>query len=588
MPLIGTAGHVDHGKSTLVRALTGRDPDRLAEEKRRGLTIDLGFAWADLGDGTIGSFVDVPGHERYLKNMLAGVDGLDLALLVVDASEGWMPQTEEHLAVLDLLEVPAGVVALTKTDLVDQDAIGDAVAAVAARVRGTFLEGAPIVPVASLEGSGLAELRDVLARLVHAIPPRPDRPPRLWVDRSFTIAGAGTVVTGSLLGGELALGEAVEIYPSGSKARARSLQSHEERIATARPGTRVALGLAGIDAGDVGRGDMIGRPGVWRNSQHFVARFRLARYVDELSARGAYQLHMGTAIVNATILRLAGGQALIRIDRPLPIAMGDHLILRDTGRRLVVAGGRVLDPSPVRRSLGAAFDENATPGERADQLLELRGLDSLSHLVADSGGGQQSAGVVVGDLALSATRLARIVAECENAVSAEHAANPMRDGVPLATLAGSLRLPRAVVDAAVRHSTRLEIRGASVAETGRRVELDDESRQRWDRARDGLAVSLSVPLVSELALGRELVHLLVRRGELVKVSDDLVYLPEQVTYITQAVGRLEPPFGVGEFKEAIGVSRKYSMPLLEWLDANHYTIRRPEGRFPGPALSGGE
>ncbi|MGH8875565.1 MAG: selenocysteine-specific translation elongation factor, partial [Acidimicrobiia bacterium] len=247
MPVVGTAGHVDHGKSTLVRALTGRDPDRWEEEKRRGLTIDLGFAWTTLPDGSEVSFVDVPGHERFIKNMLAGVEAIDVALLVVAADEGWMPQSEEHLAVLDLLGVRHGVVAVTKVDRVDADMVELATLEVEERLRGTSLEGCPVVPVAAPAGKGLDELR---ARLVEATAAS-ERPAtgrsRLWIDRAFTIAGAGTVVTGTLLDGPLEVGEQVTVWPLQIDARVRGLQSHERDLRRAEPRRRVAINLAGLD-----------------------------------------------------------------------------------------------------------------------------------------------------------------------------------------------------------------------------------------------------------------------------------------------------------------------------------------------------
>ena len=293
MPLVGSAGHVDHGKSTLIRAITGRDPDRWAEEKRRGLTIDLGFAWTTLPDGTEISFVDVPGHERFLKNMLAGIEAIDVALFVVAADEGWMPQSEEHLAVLDLLEVRRGVVALTKVDLVEPDLIEVAIAETEERLIGTSLENVSIVPVSAISGTGMPELVDSIAGLLPGAAASDGRP-RLWVDRSFPMAGAGTIVTGTLLGAPLAVEEKVEIYPTGRVARVRGLQSHESSHRTIGPGRRVALNLGGIDHREVARGHMVGMPGHWRTSSRFTASITKARFVDEMNLRGAYQLHIGS------------------------------------------------------------------------------------------------------------------------------------------------------------------------------------------------------------------------------------------------------------------------------------------------------
>ncbi|MEX1092079.1 MAG: selenocysteine-specific translation elongation factor [Acidimicrobiia bacterium] len=587
MPLIGTAGHVDHGKSTLVLALSGRDPDRWAEEKRRGLTIDLGFAWADIGGGVEVSFVDVPGHERYLKNMLAGVDAIDIAILVVAANEGWMPQTEEHLAVLDLLGVSSGVVALTKVDMVGSEISELASAEVDDRLEGTSLAGSVVVPVAAPSGSGITELRAELLRLCEALTPPEGERARLWVDRSFSVPGAGTVVTGSLLGGILEVGDEVRIYPGTDTARIRSLQSHEKDVVRALPGTRVAISLVGPEVSDIGRGDMVAREGQWRTTDRLVVSIKPARYVDEVTPRGAYQMHIGTATLNARILRLEGERALISVDRPVAATMGDRFILRDTGRRSVVAGGAVLDPAPSPGSLAAKLNAQEPPDTRAARLLAIRGMDRLADIVTDSGGGTPEDAVTVGDLVVSSSRLNLLTAAAEQKVRLDHEERPMRSGIPMATLAGALDAPRSIVERAVRESTLLEVRGPDVAIKGHEASLDLEAARVWDDARSRLSADLAVPTVGELGVEAELLHLLIRRGDLVRVSENLVYLPDQIAGIIEIVARLEVPFGVGEFKDALGLSRKYAVPILEWLDDRGYTIRRGEGRFPGPGSGSG-
>jgi selenocysteine-specific elongation factor len=584
MPLIGTAGHVDHGKSTLTRALSGRDPDRWAEEKRRGLTIDLGFAWTDLGDGDEVSFVDVPGHERYLKNMLAGVDAIDVAILVVAANEGWMPQTEEHLAVLDLLEVRRGLVALTKTDLVGPAEIANVAGVIEEKLADTTLAGSSIVPLSVLQGSGIGDIRAELLRLCADVAaPTSDRS-RLWVDRSFTIAGAGTVVTGSLLGGNLATDARVRIYPGDTTARIRSLQSHERDVSKATPGRRVAVSLVGVDVEAVGRGDMLGFESQWRTTTRLATSIRTVRYVDELPAKGAYQVHIGTATVNARILKREGDRALISTDRPIPAAFGDRFVLRDTGRRIVVAGGKVLDPAPVHGSLGGELEPELTVDVAASHLLRLRGIDTLVHIRNDSGGGTPEDAVVVDELVLSSAHFNDIVSRCEEIVRRDHDERPMRPGTSLATLAGTVGAAQGVVENAVRASELLEVRGPHVALTEHTATLDDAEEHVWDAARARLQGDLAVPTVSDLGLSDELIHLLVRRGDLVRVSETLVFLGDQMNEIIEAAAHLDHPFGVGEFKEALGLSRKYSVPLLEWLDNNEYTIRREDGRVPGPKL----
>jgi selenocysteine-specific elongation factor len=259
MPVVGTAGHVDHGKSTLVRALTGRDPDRWTEEKERGLTIDLGFAWTTLPSGIEAGFIDVPGHERFIKNMLAGVDAITVALFVVAADEGWMPQSEEHLSILDLLGVDRGIVALTRADLVDEDTLELVTLEIDDRMASTSLHNSPIIPTAAPEGRGIEELRTALDTALGQSSIVDLGRPRMWVDRSFTISGAGTVVTGTLIDGALAVDDEVTLFPAGSTGRIRSLQSHEQAVDRAEPGNRAALNIVGIERDEVDRGSMLGR-----------------------------------------------------------------------------------------------------------------------------------------------------------------------------------------------------------------------------------------------------------------------------------------------------------------------------------------
>ena len=296
MPIVGTAGHVDHGKSTLVRALTGHDPDRWAEEKERGLTIDLGFAWTRLDDETEIGFVDVPGHERFIKNMLAGVGALDVALFVVAADEGWKPQSEEHLAVLDLLDIRSGVVAVTRMDLVDGDLLELAILDVDDHIAGTALADWPIVPVSSITGAGLDELRTALAGALNAVgPPIDVGRPRLWIDRSFVISGAGVVVTGTLSGGSLRRDDEIVLWPGPRTARIRGIQSHEHDVDRVAPGTRTAINLVGVQAADVPRGTMLTAPGLFESTSRLLVDLRVVRSADNpVTDRGAYHLHAGT------------------------------------------------------------------------------------------------------------------------------------------------------------------------------------------------------------------------------------------------------------------------------------------------------
>jgi selenocysteine-specific elongation factor len=581
MPLIGTAGHVDHGKSTLIEWVTGRHPDRFEEERRRGLTIDLGFAWATLPDGTEVSFVDVPGHERYLKNMLAGIEAIDVAVFVVAADEGWMPQSEEHLAVLDLLGVDRGVVALTKIDAAEPDLAEVARAEVAERLRGSSLEAAPIHMVSGVTGQGVDALLQDLARL---LPPEAadSGRPRLWVDRSFTISGAGTVVTGSLLGSSLSVDETVEIYPEGIEARIRGMQSHEEARDRLAPGRRTAINLAGIDHDSVGRGDMVGLAGQWELSSRFSATLRPARYVGDLDSKGAYTLHIGSGAHRVDLLMVEDGIAIMALDRPLPLGVGDRFIVRDTGRKLVVGGGRVLDPEPgkTRQAVARALeiDPDSTPDQIATWLLAGRGTETLTRLAAHSGGGAPAGAVVVADLAVDPGRFQDLADEATTLVEREHEQRPLRPGLSIATLAERLAIGRDIAESIVDRTDRLERRGPDVASPGHQAGLTEDQQQGWVRARKRLAEGLAVPDESELGLDNEVLHLKLREGELVRIAPGLVYLPGQIEELEELIVALDGEFTVAEFRDAAGLSRKYAVPILEWSDRKGLTVRRGDLR----------
>ncbi|MGH2676460.1 MAG: selenocysteine-specific translation elongation factor, partial [Actinomycetota bacterium] len=369
MDVVATAGHVDHGKSSLVVRLTGIDPDRWEEEKRRGLTIDLGFAWCTLPSGREVGFVDVPGHERFVRNMLAGVGPVRLVLFVVAADEGWKPQSEEHLEIVDVLGAAAGVVALTKADLVDQETIAERAEEVRERLAGTALETASVVPCSSITGHGLDALAAALDAMVAGAPSPEDRGrPRIDIDRSFTIRGAGTVVTGTLTGGTLSVGDEVVIHPDGTTARIRSLQTHRRPVEVALPVSRVAANLAATSRDEVVRGDVLARPGQWRPTSLLEVRLRPVRSLGRpLTARGAYKLYAGSAERDASV-RLYGTAELgadrtalarVRLTRPIVAEIGDRFVLREAGRRETVAGGVVLDPEPPPRPGADAEDRLA-------------------------------------------------------------------------------------------------------------------------------------------------------------------------------------------------------------------------------------
>lgn len=591
MPIIGTAGHVDHGKSTLIRALTGRDPDRWAEEKERGLTIDLGFAWTDLGVGTEVGFVDVPGHERFIKNMLAGVGALDAALFVVAADEGWMPQSEEHMAVLDLLEVSNGVIALTRVDVADPEIVELAELEVDEQIAGTSLEGWPIVPVSAVTGEGMDHLAAALAGALTGLgEPRDRERPRVWIDRSFVISGAGVVITGTLTGGGIAVDDHLVVYPGGTPVRVRGLQGHEQKRATIGPGSRAAINLSGIDKDQVPRGAALARAGQLVVSRRLLATLRPVRGLDDLpSDRGAYHLHVGTAAVRARLQTIEGsdrsGIALLHLEDPVPVTMGDRFILRDTGRRAVVAGGRVLDPSPSRRPtptdaaiLSASLE--GTGEERATALATVRGRVDIDHLRAASGGGVPANGLIAGQIFISPDRAQEMIDELERITTRFQDLHPLRPGIPKAELASQTGSDRAEIEALIaRSGDRLVDDAATVRTVGFGVTLSADEVEAREGARVLLAESLAVPRASQLGLSPELRHALVRSDDLVRVGPDLVYLPEQITDITERLSMLADGFTVADFRDELGLTRRQAVPLLEWLDAEGWTTRRGNGRI---------
>ncbi len=581
MPIVGTAGHVDHGKSTLVEALTGRDPDRWAEEKERGLTIDLGFAWADLGSGHSVGFVDVPGHERFVKNMLAGVGGFDIALFAVAADEGWMPQSEEHLAVLDLLDVGHGVIALTRSDLADAELRELAASDVESHVAGTVAEHWPVVEVSAIAGTGLDELRAALIGALEASGPSPDLGrPKLWIDRSFVVAGSGVVVTGTLVGGTIATEERLAAFPGGA-VRVRSLQSHEESRTEVGPGTRVAANVTGVDRDELGRGTLLARPDTAVVSDRVLIKVVTApNPTEELSDRSAFHVHLGTATVPARLRFVGDGEfAVIALDRPLPMVIGDRFILRDTGRRSVAGGGIVLDPSPTRRPtpadaerLDKALAEG--PDARATALLAVHGSIDGASLRAATGDGTPADAVAAGDRFISTAAAAQQFGNAVDLVTDFHRDHPLRPGMPASSLASQLGIDQAQLSALLAEGEgALVDEGATVRSADFEQRLTEDDDKAWSAARAVLAESVAVPRASQLELTDELLHALVRRGDLVMVESDLVYLPEQIDVIVAALGDLEEPFTVGAFRDALGLSRRQAVPLLEWLDRTNRTIR---------------
>ena len=572
MRVVATAGHVDHGKSSLVRALTGVNPDRFEEERRRGLTIDLGFAHTALANGSNVSFVDVPGHVRFLRNMLAGVGGVDACMFVIAATEGWKPQSEEHLRILELVGLRHGIVVLSKIDLVADDwrelQMGD----VREHLAGTFLADAPMIAVSATVGTGLDELRTALSQLATTTPGATDRGrPRLWIDRVFAAKGSGTVVTGTLTDGSIQVDD--QLHAGVHQVRVRGIQSHGEARETIGPGNRVALNLAGLDHTQLRRGDAVVRASQWRPTNRFDASLTvLPSLTHAVSRRGAYFAYIGSGEFPVRLRVLggesitAGGTGLVRlhvaVSAPLPLLPGDRFVLRESGRDETVGGGEVLDVAPKLPASKAAPDRNV------DRVVEENGWLTVDDLEALTG---QRRDATIGAWVVSTTRLR----EMEQTV---------RDRV---VAAGELGLDIAALD------DRERVVLASISDKeGIAV---DSGRARLRDLRDPLS---DHPYVAELLAGgfappdpdgvdKAQLRGLVRR-RLVVERDGLYFHPRAVAAAARAAASLlqthPQGFTVSQFREALGNTRKHAVPLAAELDAIGVTRRRADLRIGGPKL----
>ena len=569
MRVVATAGHVDHGKSSLVLALTGTDPDRFAEEKRRGLTIDLGFAHTQLPSGEAISFVDVPGHVRFLRNMLAGVGGVDACLFVVAATEGWKPQSEEHLRILQLVGIRHGIVALSKADAVDDDHRELAALDVADRVRGTFLEAAPIVPVSSTTGSGLDALRSALDQLVDRTPVALDRGrARLWVDRVFAARGSGTVVTGTLAGGQVAVGEHVVVGPSQAPARIRSIQTLGRTVETIGAGNRVALNLAGIDHGRIERGDAVVHPGRWHWTTRFDASLTVLASLDHaVSRRGAYAVYIGSGEWTAA-LRVLGheeirpgstGPIRLHVRRPVPLLPGDRFILREHGRSETVGGGEVLDVDPVLPA------SKARPDRSIERVIAERGWVDVDELELLTGARREA-------------DIGRWAVDAERVAAARTALRTRIDD------AGSLGLDLASLDdrerAVVALLDDVTMEAGRVRSAQSRDEIADHPLVQ--RMLDG-GFAPPAPDPADKGVARELI-----RRKLLVERDGVVFHPATIDAAALVAAQLlasrPAGFTIAELRDALGATRKHLLPLLNELDARGITRRRGDVRIGGPRL----
>jgi selenocysteine-specific elongation factor len=613
MHVISTAGHVDHGKSTLVAALTGTHPDRLKEEQEREMTIDLGFAWLTLPDGEEIGIVDVPGHRDFIENMLAGVGGIDAALLVIAADEGIMPQTREHLAILDLLQIQAGIVVLTKIDLVDDPAWLDLVEGDIRNVlRGTVLQDAPILRVSSRTRAGLPELLHTLSLLLQNVLGRPDLGrPRLPVDRVFSIAGFGTVVTGTLSDGRLSAGDEVELLPSGLHGRIRGLQTHKQKEETAVPGSRTAVNISGLDVDQIQRGEVVTRPGQYRATQRLDLSFRLLQDVsDSLRHHTEVKLFIGASETMADV-RLLGAETLnpggtgwlqLELRTPVVAVRGDRYILRRPSPGETLGGGSVVDPQPKRRH--KRFDkavlqalEAMALGSPAEVLLQAAlalGPAPVKDVIARSrleGSAAELAlkelldsGQLVSleDVAIAASQWSALKESIVTALAVYHESYPLRRGMPLEELKSRLKLAPRFFNLIVPKMTAqgdLIESPKWVALPGHVVRFSPFQQVKVDQLMALFAATpYAPPSVKESVaeVGEDIFSALLEFGDLVAVSSEVVFrkkdydaMVEKIRQVLQQNGQVT----LAEVRDLLNTSRKYVQALLEHLDAVGVTVR---------------
>ena len=625
MRVIGTAGHVDHGKSTLIAALTGVHPDRLKEEREREMTIDLGFGWLVLPNGEEIGIVDVPGHRDFIENMLAGIGGIDAALLVIAADEGVMPQTREHLAILDLLQIPAGLIALTKTDLApDPDWLELLEADVRAAVRGTVLADAPILRVSAKTKTGLDALAASLQSLLSEKPSRPDlNRPRLPIDRVFSMPGFGAVVTGTLTDGALALGDEVEILPSEQKGRVRGLQTHKKKEDRAAPGSRTAVNISGIAAEKIQRGEVVVRPNQYQPTRRVDARLRLLKDASAPLKHGAeVKVFLGAAETIAAVRVLGAdelapaseGWAQLELRDPLVAVRSDRLILRRPSPTETIGGGVIADPHPKGRH--KRFDEatlssleSLARGSPADVLLEAAlalSPASAKEVMARSGLESEAAvsamnellanGTLVNldggewrtdSLLMPASRWDALQDKTLQIVGEYHKSFPLRKGIPREELKSKLKLAPRVFNAGlalIANRKVVDENGAFVALPAHAVRLDAAQQVKVKALMRRFEADPSAPpsvKESQAEVGEEVYNALIEMGELTAVSQEVVFRSKDYAAMTEKVKSSIAQNGqttLAEVRDLLGTTRKYAQALLEHLDAVGVTVRDGDAR----------
>jgi len=624
--VVGTAGHIDHGKTSLVKALTGTDTDRLPEEKARGITIDLGFAFLEEPDGLTIEIVDVPGHERFIKNMLAGVGGIDVAMLVIAADEGVMPQTREHLGICSLLHIRSGLVVLTKTDLVEPDWLELVREDVAGLVRRTFLDGCPVLTVSAKTGEGIPELRAALRTLAAGVTPRgTDHLPRLPIDRVFTIKGFGTVVTGTLMAGRLRVDDRVEVFPAGVQAKVRGLQAHGRTVEQSAAGQRTAVNLQGVERVAVERGNVLGLAGTLVPSELVDGTLELLPDAPRpLKTRDRVRVHAGTSEIMARVLlldrqELAPGEATLarlRLEGPLVALPGDRFVIRSYSPMLTIGGGTLLDIAPPRfkRKAPTLIAHLTLLREDSPEAVveeHVRHAGGVGVRVAPLSGRVpfgperlralldtlQTSGRVVAidrDWFVHPESLARLRELTLGALAQFHRAAPLRPGMSREELRGRA----GAADERVFAHLLAALEGEGLVRTDRdkvrlashEVRLSPEQQKAADRLEQEYLTAEAAPPSPEEALARagqsgdeehELFQVLIEARKLVRVKESLYFHARALEAIQDklvAMLRERKEIGPGDIKDLLGISRKYAIPLLEFFDARRVTARVGERR----------
>ncbi len=617
---VATAGHVDHGKSSLVRALTGIDPDRLAEEKRREMTIDLGFAWLTLPDvGSVG-IVDVPGHRDFIDNMLAGIGGIDAVVLVIAADEGLMPQTREHLTIVDLLGISRGLVALTKVDLIeDLDWLALVEDEIAQTLGSTSLTGFPIIPVSAYSGAGLHEFRTALGGVLlqSPLPPQSGHP-RLPIDRVFTLSGFGTVVTGTLRGGALQVGDEVELLPGGPLGRIRGLQSHKQPVTQAQAGARTAVNLAGVDHDQAARGMVLTRRGQWQPTDMVDARVHVADSATRsLQHNMAVKAHWGSAVVNARVRLLDADEAIpgndawaqLVLESPLVLADGDRFILRIPSPELTIAGGTVIDARPARRwrrrdarvLVRLAMRAESSPAQQVARLaapepVTLPALRAAARAIPPDEFDQALADALTERLLirlpdgsmLSTERLDSLRARAQSDLSTFHKESPLRLGMPREALRSRLGVRAPALAAVINGWADVIVQADLVRLADHQLRFSSaQEASRDELIRQMRAALYTPPSFSEAVAvaGPDVVQALIDTGEIVRVQADVILTRE--AYETLVAGTLalideHGSVSAGEVRDEFQTSRKYAIALLEHLDSRGITQRRGDARVRNP------